>query len=241
MGRTSTHASLLEAFQTEGCPVCRLALNSARSYLHSLSYEGGLTDPDVRDRLRASHGFCSRHAYLWLDQQHVLGTAILYDDLLAHISEELRNLRYRRRGGLSGLTAWSGGRSQGEALNPHEPCIPCQVEADTELFATRTLLSSLSEPEFWRLYRDSAGLCLPHLQMALEAAETEESFAQLVEATVHQHEALRQLLQQIIRRHDYRFSDEATGEERGAEAQAVRKIAGEPGMAAAARAPRRRH
>ncbi|MDP9378553.1 MAG: DUF6062 family protein [Chloroflexota bacterium] len=236
MNRTRTRDDLLEAFGREGCPVCRLALRRVESYLESISREGGLVDLSIRDRIRAAHGFCNEHAHQWLEQQHLLGTAIIYEDVLGHIADELRGLRFERRGWLSGVTSLRslGGSGTGnrgpDALQPHRECLACRALAEAEAAVLDTLLGSLQEPEFGRAYAGSAGLCVPHLATALGAARDESSFAALIEVALTRHEALREQLREIIRRHDYRYTGEAAGEERGAEARAVRHSVGERGI-----------
>jgi hypothetical protein len=108
MDRTKLHADLLTALSLEGCPVCRVALRTVEGYLTSLSAEGGMTDPQIRARIRDSHGFCAEHAHQWLEGQHVLSTALIYQDVLTHVAEELRALRFERRGLLSGLGPLGG-------------------------------------------------------------------------------------------------------------------------------------
>jgi hypothetical protein len=234
MNRTKTHDDLLEAFGREGCPVCSLALRSVEAYLDSVSHEGGVTDPEVRDRIRESHGFCNEHAYLWLQGQHILGTAIIYEDVLNHLAGELRSLHFEKRGWLSGVPALPGLGGKGgrdlEALAPHRECLACRSLAEAEGLITDVLLESLREPEFGRAYAASPGLCLPHLRSALGSARQEGAFKLLQEAALARHEALGRELREIIRHHDYRFSREPWGEERGAERRAVRHAVGERGI-----------
>jgi hypothetical protein len=61
-------------------------------------------------------------------------------------------------------------------------------------------------------------------------ASDESTFRTLIEAAVAQHEALGAHLREIIRLHDYRYSHEPSGDERGADARAVRHVVGEPGV-----------
>ena len=61
-------------------------------------------------------------------------------------------------------------------------------------------------------------------------ASDESTFRTLIETAVAQHEELGTHLREIIRLHDYRYSHEPSGDERGAEARAVRHVVGEPGM-----------
>ena len=230
--RTRMHDDLLEAFGREGCPLCRVALEAVSAYLASISHEGGVTDLEIRDRIRASHGFCRAHAYRWLEEQHVLGTAIIYEDVLGHVAEELRRLRFGKRGLLAGMPFLAGGRGGGgvEALAPHRSCLACVFLAEYESAAVQALLRGLERADFREAYGASAGLCLPHLGAALAAAPDEGALGALIEAALDRHEALRGELREIMRKHDYRFRGEPVGDERGAERRAVRHVAGERGL-----------
>ncbi len=235
--RTSIYHDLLDAFQQAGCPVCRLALGAVRAYLDSISREGGLTDLEIRTRLRESHAFCPVHAHQWLESQHVLGTAILYEDVLSHLTAELQELRFRKRGFLAGAAPLLGGGGSRtvDALEPHRPCPACELLARAEARSVDVLLEHVRQAEFRDAYARSGGVCLPHLRPALSAAQDESAFRTLIEAAVTRHEALGAHLREIIRLHDYRYSHEPSGEERGADARAVRHVVGEPGVRGVAR------
>lgn len=232
MGRTRTHHDLLNAFQQEGCPVCRLVLRGVSAYLSSVSNEGGLTDPDVRDRIRASHGFCNEHSHQWLREQHLLGTAILYEDVLTHLASELKGLQFQRRGLLSGFLGNPFGAHDRSlsALDPHQECSACRSRADLEERVVAALLAGIETAEFREAYANSGSLCLPHLRLALASARDERSFDTLIGIVLARHETLIGQLREIIRRHDYRYSAEPSGEERGAAARAVRHVVGERGL-----------
>ncbi len=103
-GYTQGYYDLRDAFRQEGCPVCRLTLAGVARYVGAINYESA-ADPGVRERLRASLGFCNAHAHQWLGAAHVLGTAQLYADLLARLAEELRALPVRRRGRLASVAS----------------------------------------------------------------------------------------------------------------------------------------
>src|SRR6266851_5104367 len=87
--RDSTSFEVREALDQGGCPVCRLALRSVGRWLASVAYEQ-VNDIKLRDRLRAARGFCNVHAHRWLREVgSVLGTAIVYQDLLTAALREI--------------------------------------------------------------------------------------------------------------------------------------------------------
>jgi hypothetical protein len=237
MGRTSIHFDLLDAFKQEGCPACRLALKSVSMYLDIMSYEL-VSDPGMREQIRAAHGFCNEHAYQWLQQRDALGTSIFYVEVLAELTSKLEGLRFHKHDLLSGvaslLNTGNGrtgeGRDGPDALEPDADCPVCRVLRKTESMAVETLVETLHEVGFKESYAASPGLCVPHLQRALRCAPDEESFKALIETALAGHGTLTRQLQEIIRKHDYRFSKEAPGDERGATVRTIRHVAGERGV-----------
>src|SRR3979409_961668 len=97
--RDSTAFEVREALPQAGCPVCRLAVRSVGRWLASVAYDQ-VNDVDLRNELRAARGFCNVHAHRWLTEvRSVLGTAIVYEDLLKAGLREL-DAENTPRGGL---------------------------------------------------------------------------------------------------------------------------------------------
>src|ERR1700694_4411303 len=87
--RDSTAFEVREALDQAGCAVCRLAVRSVDRWLASVAYDQ-INDIDLRARLRAARGLCNAHAHRWQREVHsVLGTAILYQDLLTSALREV--------------------------------------------------------------------------------------------------------------------------------------------------------
>ena len=57
-----TYHSLREALAAPGCAFCRLVASAVDRYLRALLHES-VNDPEVRERLRASRGFCREHSW----------------------------------------------------------------------------------------------------------------------------------------------------------------------------------
>ena len=236
-GYTQGYYDLRDAFRQEGCPVCRLTLAGVARYVGAINYESA-ADPGVQERLRASRGFCNPHAHQWLGAAHVLGTAQLYADLLARLAEELRALPFRRRGRLASAASRltpraepaAGGDGGCAVVAPTACCPLCLVREEAEDATVATLLEGLAEPAFAAAYAASAGLCLPHLCLALGRAPDAGVFDTLREAAIAGEERLLGQLREVIRKHDYRFRGEPTGEETGAGERAVHHVVGAPGI-----------
>lgn len=197
---------VLEALQQGGCPLCRLARRASDSYLHALIYEG-VTDVKVREELRDARGLCARHGWRLAGQRGaVLGTAIIYRDV---INTLVRVLEAGEAGGSRFLGRREG--SLGRALAATRECPACVLERDAEQRTAKILLRHLEDAAIQEEYRKAGGLCLPHLQLALSHG------GQAATRTLAAWQAgawseLRDHLDELIRKHDYRFRHEPVTE-----------------------------
>src|SRR2546428_10494179 len=74
----------IEALQTPGCALCRMAERKSQRYVETLLNEA-VTDVDQRDILREARGLCHWHAGMATETAHSAGRlAILYADVLRH-------------------------------------------------------------------------------------------------------------------------------------------------------------
>ncbi len=201
-----TWHELLDALPN-GCPVCLVVGCNTERAVENLLHEH-VTDPGTRRRLRLSVGFCNRHA--WQVQTHgdVLGQTVIYEDLLASVDAEL---------------------ARGRRPAPRRACLLCEEEARLERDCIGALVERFRTPDFQQRYRDSPGICLPHLAMALGAARDAALRAELAEAKRERLAVVLQDLAEARRRQDYRFCREPEGRERGAWLRAIEKLCGRPG------------
>jgi hypothetical protein len=229
------YEALVEACGQTGCPICGMEQNTVEKALRALFFE--LTnDIKLREQLRTSFGFCSRHAQVLFEhgKGDALGVSIIYHDVIKHI---LRSLPDPEQNGSSG-GRWSGllRRAPGglgeqitraiKALTPQQGCLLCKHEAETRQAAVKVLAESLRDETFQRGLEKSEGLCLAHLQLALESVPDTESYATLLRISRKQMEALNAELAEFIRKNDYRFRDEGFGSEGDAWKRALYKISG---------------
>ena len=203
--KDTLYHELLDALQVGGCPLCRLGRKASDSYLDALIYEG-VTDPDLREKLRDARGPCHRHAWRMASQRgSILGTAIVYQDVVNTLIKALE-------GEMPSRPRWFGGESVLAArLAPSRECPACRLEAEAVKRTVKTLLKHLKAPDIAVGYVAAGGLCLPHFQLVLAQAG---SAAQRTLAG-WQAEALRPLrdeLDELIRKHDYRFAAEPISE-----------------------------
>ncbi len=173
---SSTTYDLIQACGKSGCPVCRLEQEAVERYLNNLFYES-VNDIQLRERLRASMGFCREHARLAVDKRlgNALGFAIIYHDV---INNTLRQLE-------SDITPpatkhWSTLIKQIPeqvsatvqkvlyALTPQKHCVVCLQREKALHTIISSLVGSLKEPEMTNALQVSEGLCLPHLKKTFE-------------------------------------------------------------------------
>jgi hypothetical protein len=231
MGHTTTFFDLRDAFGQRGCAVCRLALVAVNRYIESTNYEA-VNDPGFRAEIEASWGFCNVHADQWLTDAHPLGTALIYERLLAQVEDALTRLHPTEPGGIFADVASLFGRHHDvdnptphTVLSPTGECPACRVRLETERQAIAALVEGLSDQDFSADYEASGGLCVPHLRQAFCLGLADPAFSMLRGVAVATQERLRAELREVARKHDYRFRDEPAGEEYGSVERAVRHMA----------------
>ena len=195
-----------EALAESGCVVCRLSLRSVSRLLRSIAYEQ-VNDVALREQLRRAAGFCNPHAHQWLaESKSVLGTALIYRDVL---NAALAEMESRRAGRLRALLG--GGQ-------PEASCPLCAAQADSEARYMDTLLSVVAaEPS---LVDASDGLCRKHvLAAARVGGAPADLLMQRTRSVVGQ---MLAELDEVIRKEDYRFREEPRTEaERSVPSRAV--------------------
>lgn len=231
---TQGNHDLFDAFSHQGCPVCTLVGSSVTHYMTSTNYDS-VSDPEIRRHFEASQGFCNLHAHQWLQEAFVLGTAQIYRDVLLVVSADLRRQSFRG----SSLAKRVGsvfGRQKGDApgedglVRPTESCPACVVQEETENRLLKTLLKGLQSDPFRTAFAESNGLCVPHLRIALANATHRDTFDALQGRAIQAQDTLIAHLNESIRKHDYRFQHEPSGEEKGSPARAVTYVAGADGV-----------
>jgi hypothetical protein len=218
--RDSTAFEVREALGLGGCPVCRLAVRSVDRWLASVAYEG-VNDVQLRNELRGARGFCNVHAHRWLTEVHsVLGTAIVYEDLLKASLRELDATDKAQRGGLWRAILGAQGADVGNC-----PACRAQTEAE-ERFLAALLATVAAEPG---VLEGSEGVCLRHMRTALRRGGP--GAEHVLHRTRSAIERLLGELGEVIRKEDYRFRHEPrTDAERTAPSRAVARIAGADGL-----------
>lgn len=216
--KDTTYFEVQESLEKPGCPICTLDSQAEARYLQSLFREG-ITDPDIRDKVRAAGGFCMHHAGLIVDGGNPLGTAILGQDLVA-------NWRKLIEGTWSQTGSQRTARLQAALPDPRLSCPACAAVSAAEHRYLRALLEMADKPEVQPRLESGAGLCLPHLLEAAAISTPQAGLHALLQAQSASLKRLEIELAEFIRKKDYRFAGEPFGAEADAPERAVRLLSG---------------
>ncbi|HEV8721401.1 MAG TPA: DUF6062 family protein [Candidatus Binatia bacterium] len=232
MNRSRSYFKLLEALKNSTCPICALLLEDGRTYLDSLFYESVLDVP-TRLKLMESFGFCSRHARQIPTLPAIcapnVGFSIFASDLLRkfiYLGRDRLSAHQRKRTWKS----WLAKKPRTLlSLIKERTCPACDHLNQFETYHMEDLLDALGDVEFFDAYKASPGICLPHLFILEQSYSSHQNFPLLLEVQVAKAGALRDTLQEFIRKQDFRFSDQLTPEETTAWQRALDMLVGKPG------------
>jgi hypothetical protein len=192
-----------------GCVICRVGDEAARHYLSTVLHES-VNVLATRQRLAVSWGFCPRHGWGFL----VVEWARCHDGMSTanltqwHVQRVLRLLRRpfpRPSRPVKGWRRRRDGRREPlrQALQPSGECPACESQRQDEAYVLAVLLDHLAQnSEVSRLFRDSLGLCLAHLRMALEIPDRDAGLEALLEAEAVGLETLDGELEAYLRKHE---------------------------------------
>ncbi len=179
------------------------------------------TDVTIREELRHSKGFCHLHTWQLVDMGAVISLAQAYRDILSDTMEQLEHDNGTRK------RHWFEAKAESTLRTS---CPACQQQAQIAARLVSSLREALAEPTFYAQFSASSGLCLPHFQLASELKPLAMPAIWLPLLRQAQLLCLQRLdaqLGELIRKHDYRFKDEAQGREMLSWKNAAGLVAGE--------------
>jgi hypothetical protein len=233
MNKSRSYLKLLEALADSTCPLCTLVLEDGRTYLDALLYESVLDVP-TRMKLMESFGFCSWHARQIPSLPSIcspnVGFAIFASDLLRKLDYVGRARIEERAHGRNWRSRFIRKYRRLAALLKERSCPACDHVKRFELFHLSDLIEAIGDKEFFDAYQASQGICLPHFLMLEEAYSSHVNFPLLFDVQIAKAKALRDTLDEFIRKQDFRFSDQVTSEESKAWKSALEILTGSPGI-----------
>lgn len=234
MDKHISYFNLVDALKMEGCPICRLSQRSLERFLDNFLYEN-VNDPWIRRRIRKSLGFCKQHCSDLIKAAKRagdnLGIAIIYEDVLSAARAHLEKIDpLHAPNSLFRLVSWKKPASKAalsELLPLGRNCLACERQRITEDDYIFTLNQFLTDTTFAEMFVESDGLCLLHFREALAACDSVKAAYYLLKTEKEKVEHLLRELQELIRKHDYRYSSEPLGKEKDSWLRAVRKTTGD--------------
>jgi hypothetical protein len=238
--RSEEAEALQIASQSEGCPVCTVVLERIARSMDTWSYEG-FTDVGHRQQVIRARGFCPLHTWQLAQRNNAFQLGVVYENILSDLLEELEDEQEQIPAKKSGRN-WQREIKQllqpGSAPIPaphhlYEQCTFCKLQASTEKRLVERLVGLLqSEKEMPTVLSQSTGLCRLHFIQAMQYAETHapEQRHTLISCQRTCIERVLGEIRELVRKHDYRFSQEAHGEEMTSWRRAAKLCAGNPGI-----------
>jgi hypothetical protein len=230
--------ALRAAFPREGCAVCAVILEHMQMVMDSWQYED-FTDVEHRHEVIRTRGFCPLHTWQLAQLHTSFQLAVIYREVLADVIDALERDRQSASGRpgathsfLERLRGHSQSAGQDYALPLFEQCYFCQARANIEQRLIDTFVGLLHSQEDRALMSQSTGLCLLHFTQARSHTEARDPQA-LHHLLDCQSTCMRRVLdevEELVRKHDYRYKDEPRGDEMTSWRRAAELCAGQPGV-----------
>jgi hypothetical protein len=236
MTKSAGYYDLRQAFSEPGCALCRLLAQVADSYIDGVLWEL-VNDPELRQELNQTRGYCREHAWLLVRYGASLGAAIMMKDIIDTLLR-VANAGKFEPPPFSLRQMWQNFNSAQPSaataklaadLAPQAPCPVCVKVQTTEAYYLAALSQHLTGPDnLAPAYRASDGLCLPHFRLTLTQITDQETFTALVEAQKTVWQRLSTDLGEFIRKKDHRFQHESYGPEGDSWLRAIEAVVGGP-------------
>lgn len=222
MQRSRGADDLRAAFKREGCPVCTVMLEYVEQSMDRWEYEG-FSDVEHRHQLIRSRGFCPLHTWQLARRSNAFRLGLIYTEVLTDVLLELdavysrfssTKVRPPKRES-AWKRWWRSRRHQTDVRPAFEQCPFCYNRASTEERLISTLVQALASEEICVLHAQSTGLCLAHFTQAFQFAQKQQSVT-ISYLLACQRTCTRRTLEdvrELVRKHDYRFSNESHGGE----------------------------
>jgi len=219
----TSYFNLLDALKEQGCPVCFVIKKYAQKFMDDFLYES-VNDPGLRKEIKESVGFCNRHAWQFHKLGNGFGQGIIYEDLMRLILKRLEGAD----GSSTSLKAILKQLEKDEQTK--KSCIVCKEENDVEERYISVFLDNFDVPELKFAYKNSFGLCLKHLNLAVKSNKNKKFNNEIIAIEAAKLNGLIAEVKEFLRKHDYRFSKEKFGKEGDSWIRAIEKMIGKEGI-----------
>jgi hypothetical protein len=211
---------LVEAFPLAGCPLCRTLADDEERWMESFWREGR-SGREARLAFYDGGGFCRRHAWLLHRLVHARSSGAAIADVYGALAD-------RDLARLDKLLAASGIRARAR-LQRRAACSACVAAEDALSRKAYFLVELLRAEEAQTRYRESDGLCFPHL--ARTVADAPEAGAEVARFLVRDWRRrladVRAQLEEFDRKRDVHHAHEPRGPEQDSWTEVIRLYVGE--------------
>lgn len=214
--RHLAYFNFIDALKKKGCPICFLVQDHLHRFMKSLLYEN-VNNPCVREEIRNSAGFCNLHSWQLKKSGDGLGVSIIYEDLCNKIKKDIEKLKSEKF--IENLD-----------FRIKEICPACVEKQKIENMYVKSFLEYFFEEKFNREFRNSFGLCIPHLLMVLKQNKDKILKKELLVMEIEKIKNLENELKEYQRKSDYRFGNKDFGKERDSWVRAIEKLAAKEGI-----------
>lgn len=225
----TSYFNFLDALREEGCSICFLLKKTIHKLMDDFLYEQ-VNDPGVRKEIRESLGFCSAHAWELQKFGDGFGSSIIYEDLMELVANYIEKIIVSGKSVKDFSAEISKVNSKDYYKRTKAACPMCKSRREAEKRYVSTFIEGFHEPEFYSSYKNSFGLCLPHLIEAIKDCREKKTINSLLNIESEKMKGLIGELKEIQRKHDYRFSHEGFGKEGNAWIRAIEKMVGKEGV-----------
>ncbi len=225
--------ALSQALEGVGCPICLVTQERMQRVMDHWRYDG-FTDTENRRILVRAQGFCPRHTWQLAQIPAAFQLAQVYHDLLPQVLTDLDKLAQRQRTTrfhtwLKRFFPWRKIPEQTLDALSYVQCPFCKQQRDIEARLADSLASCVSAEPLHEKLSQSGGVCLPHFTLTYHAATNEGQREMLLTCQRACVQRLQEELEEMVRKHDYRFLQEQQGDEMTSWSRALELFAGHPG------------
>ncbi|NPV07635.1 MAG: hypothetical protein HPY83_06690 [Anaerolineae bacterium] len=207
------------AWKADTCPICAHQGQALFDFFVRMQYRLTATESE-RLQLAAVHGFCRGHTW----QFERVASPQSISEGYAHLIE-IAAVQMRQAAQGNGSTE----AAAIEALLPRqETCPACQELARVENEALHQFLTMLASPDGNAWYKGSAGLCLPHLRLALQRVGQDPLAGVLVRTQTERLEAIAEDMRSYVLKRDALRRSLIRSDEGDAWRRALVQLVGEP-------------